>query len=377
MIRVALVGARGHGASYFDRLDRLAAAGRARLVAVADPRPPGPLEPRLSRATWHNSLAELLADPDARPDVVVLATPVHTHGELAVTAMSAGCDVLLEKPPTSSLAHYELVRAVANETGRICQIGFQTFGSAAIKAVRQIAADGEIGTVTGFGALGTWVRTAGYWARSTWAGRRRLDGQDVVDGVVTNPLAHAVATTLLVAGATRLDQVAEVETDLYRANDIEADDTSSVVVTLDDGMRLGFGLTLCAARRTPALVMVHGSEGTLRLAYESDTVELNGRSGTRTLTFDRADLLEDLLTARATGRRPLCPVEDTAAFMRVLDAVREAKEPTPIDDRHIQWEGEGADRHPVVTDVEDWCWRAATEGETFTSLGAPWTSAQG
>lgn len=371
-VRVALVGARGHGASYFDRLDRLAAAGRARLVAVADPRSPGPLETRLAGASWHGSLAELLADPQSRPDVVVVATPVHTHSELAVAAMRAGCDVLLEKPPAPSLAEYRQVRAAAGETGRICQIGFQTFGSAAIGAVRRIVADGEIGSVTGFGALGTWVRTAGYWARSAWAGCRRMDGRDVVDGVVTNPLAHAVATALLVAGATRSDQVTGVETDLYRANDIEADDTSSGVVTLDGGARLGFGLTLCAARRTPALVLVHGSAGTIQLAYESDTVELDGRGGARTLTFGRVDLLDDLLTARENGSRPRCPVDDTAAFMRVLDAVRAADEPTAIDDHHIRWEGDGDDRHPVVADVEAWCRHAATRGETFTALGAPW-----
>jgi predicted dehydrogenase len=372
--RVALVGARGHGASYFDRLDRLAAAGRARLVAVADPRSPGPLESRLSGATWHGSLADLLAEPRARPDVVVVATPTHTHAELAVAAMRAGCDVLLEKPPTPSLAEYHSVCAAANETGRICQVGFQTFGSEAIEAVRRIiTVDGEIGTVTGFGALGTWVRTAGYWARSAWAGRRRMaDGRDVVDGVVTNALAHAVATALLVAGATRLDQVSHVETDLYRANDIEADDTSSGVVALADGPPVGFGLTLCATERAPALVLVHGSQGTVRLAYESDTVEVDGRGGTRTLSFGRLDLLDDLLTARATGSRPRCPVADTAAFTRVLDAVRAAEEPAKIDDRHLRWEGEGDDRHPIVTDVEKWCERAASEGRTFTDLGAPW-----
>jgi hypothetical protein len=66
-------------------------------------------------------------------------------------------------------------------------------------------------------------------------------------------------------------------------------------------------------------------------------------------------------------------VDDTAAFMHVVDAVRASPEPTLIADDHIQWEGEGADRHPVVTDVEKWCQHAAAKGETFTALGAPWT----
>lgn len=362
MKRVALVGARGHGASYFDRVEGLAGA---RLVAVADPRPPGPLAARLSGATWHDSLSDLLASAEARPDVVVIATPTHTHSELAVTAMRAGCDVLLEKPPTPSLAEFEEVRAAASETGRLCQIGFQTFGSQAVPAVHAMIAAGEIGTVTGFGAVGTWVRTAGYWARSAWAGRRRMNGQDVVDGVVTNPLAHAVATALLVAR----DDVAEVEVDLFRANDIEADDTSSGVVTLASGTRLGFGFTLCAPRRSPALVLVHGTKGTIRLAYETDTVELDGR----TQTYDRVDLLADLLAARETGSPLRCPIDATAAFTRVVDAVRVSKDPTRIAEEHLEWEDAGDDRHPVVTDVESWCHLVATEGRTFTDLGAPWT----
>lgn len=363
MKRVALVGARGHGASYFDRLDRL--AGRARLVAVADPKPPGPLAPRLDGVTWHDSLTDLL-EAGADPDIVVIATPTHTHRELAVAAMRAGADVLLEKPPAPSLAEFSALCAAAEETGRLCQIGFQTFGSAAVDGARQAIAGGEIGTVTGFGAVGTWVRTAGYWARAAWAGRRRLDGQDVVDGVVTNPLAHAVATALLVAGATRTDHVTAVEVDLHRANDIEADDTSAGVVTLADAPPLGFGLTLCAATRTPALVLVHGTKGTLRLAYETDTIHVAGR----TMTFGRTDLLDDLVTAREDGLR--CSIVDTGAFMRVLDAVRAADEPARISDHHIRWEGHGDDRRPIVSDVEAWCLRAATEGKTFTALGAPW-----
>ncbi|MET3720702.1 isopentenyl diphosphate isomerase/L-lactate dehydrogenase-like FMN-dependent dehydrogenase [Arthrobacter sp. UYEF21] len=53
-----------------------------------------------------------------------------------------------------------------------------------------------------------------------------MDGIDVVDGVATNPLAHAAATALRIAGARTTADIASVETDLYRANEIESDDTS-------------------------------------------------------------------------------------------------------------------------------------------------------
>src|SRR5665647_3774624 len=50
---------------------------------------------------WYPDLAAFLADPAAgTPDVVVVCTPIHTHFALASQALRAGCDVLLEKPPT-------------------------------------------------------------------------------------------------------------------------------------------------------------------------------------------------------------------------------------------------------------------------------------
>src|SRR5690606_15203820 len=78
-------------------------------------------------------------------------------------------------------------------------------------------------------------RPFAYWNRSAWAGRRTMNGEPVVDGVLTNPLSHAIATALLIAGARRRDDVSRIELDLYRANDIEADDTSSARITLRNG----------------------------------------------------------------------------------------------------------------------------------------------
>ena len=101
------------------------------------------------------------------------------------------------------------------------------------------------------------------------AGKEPLPGEGglrtwpvaVVDGVVTNPLAHAVATALWVGGARSGTDIAYVNTDLWRANPIEADDTSSLRAVGTDGTRYGFGLTLCAAERKPARVIVQGTDG--------------------------------------------------------------------------------------------------------------------
>ncbi len=379
--RVAVVGVHGHGRSHLRTVRSLAAQGRATLAAVVDPRPlagselaagdgDGPLVP--DGTPWYADLDDLLAaDP---PDVVVLVTPIHTHLPLATAAMLAGSDVLLEKPTAASLDEHVRLVAVAAGTGRRCQVGFQTFGSGALDELTRVVASGELGDVDVVGAVGTWVRTSAYYARSRWAGRRVLDGVPVVDGVVTNPLAHAVASALKAAGATRADDVVDVETDLWHAHPIEADDTSSVVVTLAGGRRVAAGLTLCAPERTPATVVVNGSLGRATLRYELDELDVVSPRGERTVHATRTDLLEDLLEARLDpSARLRCDVADTGAFMAVLDAVRAAPDPRPIAPEHVTWVDEGPEAHPVVDDVARWCARVAAEAATFTALAAPWT----
>ncbi|MFS0703689.1 Gfo/Idh/MocA family protein [Cellulomonas sp. 179-A 9B4 NHS] len=379
---VAVVGVHGHGASHLRRVRALAAERRARLAAVVDPRPvagtvltepdadgTAPLVPPDAR--WYPDLDALLAD--APPDVVVLSTPIHTHLPLATAALRAGCDVLLEKPTVATLAeHTELVEVV-RATGRRCQVGFQTFGSGAADELARLVASGELGEVTTVGAVGAWVRPRAYYARAAWAGRRELDGVAVVDGVVTNPLAHAVATALKVAGATRADDVASVELELFHAHAIEADDTSSVVVRTTAGRTVAAGLTLCAAERQPATVVVRGTAGEATLRYESDELDVRTARGTRTIRTGRRDLLTDLLDARRDpAARLRCAVEATGAFMAVLDAVRTAPDPRPVPEELVTWVGTGQDAHPVVTDVEAWCAAVAERGAGFGAVGAPW-----
>ncbi|GAA2236148.1 Gfo/Idh/MocA family oxidoreductase [Promicromonospora sukumoe] len=387
--KVAVVGIHGHGGSHLRAVAELEHRGLARLSAVVDPR-----EPDDAPASWFASLGDLLsAGADALPDVVVLSTPIHTHLPLARAALEAGIDVLLEKPTTASLAEHAELVAVVERTGRMCQVGFQTFGSHALPAVADMIARGEVGQVTGIGAVGTWVRTAAYWTRSSWAGRRRMGDRAVVDGVVTNPLAHAVASALRVGGARTSTDLAYVNTDLWRANPIEADDTSSLRAVGTDGTRYGFGLTLCAPERTPARVIVQGTDGEIEYEYERDLVRLRTGRVVAEKQYERTGLLENLLRARAGDERLLCDVRDTGAFMQVLEAVRTAPDPAPVGDAFVEWvdgvapvaggpggpggvgqgNPEGDARHPVVRDVVEWCERAAREQRTFTELGAPWT----
>ncbi|MGI9823075.1 Gfo/Idh/MocA family protein [Agromyces sp. Marseille-Q5079] len=370
-LRVGIAGIHGHGASHVAAAIALERTGSIQLAAVADPRPP---ESGLEGVVAHADALEMI-DREAL-DVVVLSTPMHTHLPLAHAALRAGAHVLLEKPPTPTLADFERLVAASAETGRSVQIGFQSLGSSAIGAVRDLVVAGAVGEPVGYGALGTWPRTEQYWRRAPWAGRRTLDGLPVVDGAVTNPLAHAVATSLAVAGATTTADVADVRLDLYRANDIEADDTSSLIVDLVDGARVAGALSLTAGARAEPCVVVRGTEARLVLWYTLDLVQVfrPGSALPTTTAHARTGLLENLVDHVRLGTPLLVPVSATGAFMRVLEAVRTGEAARPIDPRHVDRTTDADGDHRVVRDLEAWSERVVLEGRTFRELGAPWTA---
>lgn len=367
----AVLGIHGFGRTHLATLAALARDGLAEVVAVADPRGSEGVENLGSGVPCFADLSSLLAH--TVPDVVVLATPIHTHAPLAIMAMRAGAHVLLEKPTASSLAEFEELVAASEQTGRAVQVGFQSFGSHTLPELDRLIAAGTIGTVTGIAGLGTWTRDLAYYRRSAWAGHRTLDGVAVVDGVVTNPLAHAVATALRADRSQRMADIAEVEVDLYHAHDIEADDTSSVRVRTTRGTTLTFGLTLCAPEHSEPVVIVQGTSGEIHLGYTLDQLTVRTADGEQTERFGRTNLLQNLTDHIRDPAVPLlAPVADTGAFMRVLETVRTAPSPRAVDPGYVAWEGEGEGLHPVIDDIRAWCARAGAEHKLFRELQVPW-----
>lgn len=366
-VRVALVGARGFGAHHLVTLQRLVQGGRVELVGHADP-----VGPVAGAGSHYPDLTSLLAD-GARPEVVVIATPIHTHHALATEALRAGADVLLEKPPAASLTQFEDLLATAAETGRRVQVGFQSLGSHALPAVQELLASGRIGQLRAVSATGLWLRTRAYFGRSPWAGLRRLNGTDVVDGVATNPLAHAVATALAVAGARTTEDVDDVAVELFHAHEgIESDDTSVVRVRTAEGIPVTCALTLVAPEQQEPWVTIEGTEGRAVLRYTLDVLEVTTAEGTTEERYDRTVLLEDLLDRRADGGELLVPLASTGAFTSVLEAVRTAPDPRPIDPGYVSWAGEGPEAHPVVAGIVELTERVTASQQGLADLGVPW-----
>ena len=88
---------------------------------------------------------DLVADPAV--DAVMVATPVHTHFEIARAALRAGKHVLVEKPMTDSPATSALLIEEAARAGRVLMVDHTFVYTGAIQTIAGLISSGEIGDI--------------------------------------------------------------------------------------------------------------------------------------------------------------------------------------------------------------------------------------
>lgn len=151
--RYAIVGTGSRATMYLDALCGTY-AGHCDLVALCDT--------SSVRMAYHNRrLADRYDRPAApaypasdfadlisreRPDVVVVTTVDAHHHRYIVAAMEHGCDVITEKPMTTDEVKVAQILSAVERTGRHLTVTFNYRYSAAYTRLRQLVAEGAIGT---------------------------------------------------------------------------------------------------------------------------------------------------------------------------------------------------------------------------------------
>src|SRR5579863_7072956 len=80
-------------------------------------------------------------------DAVVIATPVHTHYQLAKQALLHGKHVLVEKPLTASVPEAEELVQLARQQRRVLMVGHTFEYSPAVNELRRLIQANELGRI--------------------------------------------------------------------------------------------------------------------------------------------------------------------------------------------------------------------------------------
>lgn len=100
-----------------------------------------------SYGDWTEMLTAESARTTDRLDLVTVATPNASHFEITKAYLSAGFNVLCEKPMTMTVAEGEEITAIARDTGGICAVNYGYSGYALVRHMRAMVARGDLGRV--------------------------------------------------------------------------------------------------------------------------------------------------------------------------------------------------------------------------------------
>src|SRR4051794_12069401 len=123
---------------------------------------------------WQDLIAQ------AKPQIVVVASPPNLHRDMVLAAFKAGAHVLCEKPLAMNQAEAQEMIAAAKAHDKIAMTAFNWRWSIAMQELARRIAAGEIGRV--FAINGRWFGAS--WAdasaKSTW----RMDAQQAGHGAM-------------------------------------------------------------------------------------------------------------------------------------------------------------------------------------------------
>ncbi len=104
---------------------------------------------------------ELKLPPGERVDFVSVATPNHTHFEIAKAFAEAGFNVMCDKPLTFDLAQAEQLAEVVKKTGVVFGVTHNYTGYPLVRQARDMVKSGELGEIQAVRAfyIQGWLRT--------------------------------------------------------------------------------------------------------------------------------------------------------------------------------------------------------------------------
>jgi predicted dehydrogenase len=143
-LRVGVVGLGMMGRNHVRVWDE--AVDGVDLVAVADPDPEAVRQAADGRAArGYASAEEMLASESI--DLLSIVAPTSLHLPIALAALAAGVNVLVEKPIAATRAEAEQMMAAATRAQRILTVGhIERFNPAVLELRRRLAA-GELGRI--------------------------------------------------------------------------------------------------------------------------------------------------------------------------------------------------------------------------------------
>ncbi|HEY5224647.1 MAG TPA: Gfo/Idh/MocA family oxidoreductase [Microbacteriaceae bacterium] len=252
----------------------------------------------------HRELLSLI-----NPDIVHICTPHDTHARIAIDALDAGVNVILEKPLADTIEAGRRVVAAAQRSSAKIAVCFQNRYNAPNQAAFRLLRSGTLGAILGGSGTVIWHRTADYYADRPWRGQWASGG----GGLLMNQAIHTLDLMQWLIGdvATARGGVAT----RLLGDVIEVEDTADLILRHKNGARSVFYATLANVVNDAATIEIATEQATLSLRgaltvrYSDGRVENVRERETTTDGRDYWGVSHELLIRDFYGR-----LDDAAPF---------------------------------------------------------------
>lgn len=302
----------------FDHIKGLTAAGAEFAGYCSQTTVPAILE--RMRDTYPQAKAldreAIFADPSI--DIVCIAAVPRDRADLAIRAMEAGKDVMVDKPGVTTFEQLERVKEAVSRTGRIFSVFFsERLGVRSAVVAGKLVADGAIGTVVQ--TLGMGPHKKQLVSRPDWFLKPEAYG-----GVINDIASHQIDQFLYYTGSETAEVVASSIGNFGTPQSAEFQDFGEVLLRSDRASgyhRVDWftpdGLPTWGDGRLTIL----GTEGYIELRKY---IDIAGRPGK-----------DHLFIVDGKGVRHMdCSGEPLDYFPAFLNDVRERTE-TALSQRHV------------------------------------------
>lgn len=216
---------------------------------------------------FFGDFAEIISDSNI--DAVCLCTPNGTHAELAIAALLANKNVVVEKPMATTTEDCDkIIAACGKSKAKLAVISQFRTADDVIKA-KNILESGALGKLVLCDLYMKYYRSEDYFSNS-WKGTKKLDG----GGALMNQGIHGIDILQYIAGPIK-----EIKSFVRTlVHDIEVEDTAVAVVEFRSG---AIGVIEAATSAYPGFdrrIEINGSKGSIVLKENKiETVIIEGK----------------------------------------------------------------------------------------------------
>ncbi|MBG6237822.1 putative dehydrogenase [Mycetocola sp. CAN_C7] len=316
MLRIGIIGTGGIADAHISGY--LTFPGECEIVALGDVVPGKAAQKAksfgLANAVCFDDPLAMIAG--ANLDVVSIATPPSTHADLAVAALDAGVNVLVEKPMAPSLEECDAMLAAQLRSGKALSVVAQNRFRDDLATLKEVVDSGLLGSISHVRVDSAWWRGLPYydlWWRGTW--------ENEGGGSTLNHAIHHIDLLLWLLG--RPSEITAMLANAQHDN-AEVEDLSVAVLRYERGL----------AQLTSSVVH-HGEEQEIVIQGEHARVsqpwrviaELSGAGG-----FPEkggAHEIVESIEAVATQHKALNYQGHRGQIGEFLDAVKHERPPVP------------------------------------------------